>query len=630
MLRKRGSLTGPAPRCVGGSGLRGTRDWIAISAGIIYAVAERADLGRDDNTGEPKGNANLTWVDSATVPPKDADSGLQTSDTEDLLFGEVIGRGGTALVMAAHQRSLSRSVAVKESHQGQDSASLVQEALVVARLQHPSIVPVHALDTDEKGRPRIIMSRVHGVMWSAIIEQPHQHVGLMGSEDPLMFHLRVLVDVCQAVAYAHSEGVMHRDIKPENVMIGRFGQVYLLDWGSALALREHPNRVLRLVHEPHRSEGTPAYMAPEMVKGGMLSERTDVFLLGATLHYVLTGRGRNVAEGTGPSRWMGGTEIPAELNEICDRACAASPEQRFSSVLEVVDAIRSYQSHRASADLSADALSGLPALVAALDEDRVDPEKSAESRYALMHSLRLWPGNEPAKAGLQQLLAASVAYHLRAGDPGSAEALLPNLDARPELIEWVREVRADQRGMRAELAGMKHDMDPSVAARIRIRSLFDAGLVMMVAGVVAQSVWMWGWLGPYPTTLAAAAMASAMLFPIFRVRSNETHQRASLAARLRMIGSIGMVVVGWGLGIPIHAAISVSLVLMAMMLGSAWLTLPGVVVNASSVAVYLTGALAAGALPPWTLVIWGFTVGVASWFQAWANYQVLQQHRMAS
>jgi serine/threonine-protein kinase len=205
---------------------------------------------------------------------------------------DLLGVGGMGEVYAGVQRSLGRSVALKfvngadASMEREARAGLLREARVTGRLEHPNIVTVHVLGVDEQGTPVMVMKRIEGVSWRALLRDP-AHPQWRRWEtlhrDALESHVSVLPSVCDALEYAHERRMIHRDIKPENVMFGPFGEVCLLDWGIALEL-DAPNAHPSIV-------GTPSFMAPEMVDDalGTVSERTDVFLLGATLHYVLTG-----------------------------------------------------------------------------------------------------------------------------------------------------------------------------------------------------------------------------------------------------------------------------------------------------------------------------------------------------
>ena len=157
-------------------------------------------------------------------------------------LGQTLGEGGMGVVRLADQVSLHRSVAVKtlRPEKSSDAAllALLREAWVTGALEHPNIVPVYALGRNEEKMPVFVMKRVEGTPWSTLLADPtHPLVARGGGDkDPLHFHLELLLKVCDALAFAHSRQLIHRDVKPENVMLGAFGEVYLLDWGIAVSL----------------------------------------------------------------------------------------------------------------------------------------------------------------------------------------------------------------------------------------------------------------------------------------------------------------------------------------------------------------------------------------------------------
>src|SRR5204863_8178338 len=168
----------------------------------------------------------------------------------------------------------------------------VQEAEITAQLEHPNIIPIHEL-TSVDGRPAFSMRLIRGqTVHQALAAQG----GATGDADALDRVLNVVLRVCDAVAFAHSRGVVHGDIKPDNVMVGSFGEVYLVDWGVAsLIPAVAPEQQISVSTERHTRSGvrgTPAFMAPEQAKGVLteIGERTDVFGLGALLYFILTGR----------------------------------------------------------------------------------------------------------------------------------------------------------------------------------------------------------------------------------------------------------------------------------------------------------------------------------------------------
>ncbi|HLU49460.1 MAG TPA: serine/threonine-protein kinase, partial [Planctomycetota bacterium] len=199
------------------------------------------------------------------------------------------------MVYLAEQKALGRKVALKalrpEAETTRGVEKLLEEAWIHGALEHPNIVPVHDIELDARGRPKVALKRIEGRHWGDWIASPERVASSFRVGDILEWNLRVLAQVCQGVHYAHARGFIHRDLKPENVMIGEFGEVYVGDWGLALALRPDPNGRFPHVDEASEIAGTPAYMAPEMLGGSgrRLSERTDVYLLGGILYEILTG-----------------------------------------------------------------------------------------------------------------------------------------------------------------------------------------------------------------------------------------------------------------------------------------------------------------------------------------------------
>ena len=211
------------------------------------------------------------------------DPAQELPDAVGLSLHEVIGSGGSAVVRMATQRSLAREVAVKQPREEKLRWVLLREARITGRLQHPNILPVYDIVRSEEGDPLILMKRVGGQNWTQVM------AGL-SLED----NLRILLQVCNAVAFAHSQGVIHRDLKPDNVMIGEFGEVVVLDWGLAVRTEHLDEPWIPLASDQSGIAGTPAFMAPEMLGGvevarargiplkdlpspGVVGPRTDVF-----------------------------------------------------------------------------------------------------------------------------------------------------------------------------------------------------------------------------------------------------------------------------------------------------------------------------------------------------------------
>ena len=271
-----------------------------------------------------------------------------------------IGKGGMAVVREVHDRSLLRRLALKRLHPeaAADPSRLqrfLEEARITGQLDHPNIVPIHDLGRDNRNSWFFTMKRVQG----RNLEQTLERLGEDRLEPQNLTELlQIFLKATDAVAFAHSRGVIHRDIKPSNIMVGEFGQVYIMDWGVAKVLpraSDDPDGVRLAVGEqrqeldlPGTVVGTPCYMAPEQVEGSHedVDERTDVFALGGTLYHMLTGRapyqGDNyytllvaalTCEPEAPEDLVGHGQVPAELARITRKAMDPDPAERHPSVM---------------------------------------------------------------------------------------------------------------------------------------------------------------------------------------------------------------------------------------------------------------------------------------------------------
>ncbi len=268
-----------------------------------------------------------------------------------------IARGGMSTVLRMRDRSLLRETALKRldsdlAVRHEQILRFLLEAQITGQLDHPNIVPIHELGRDEDGSVYFTMKMVEGQTLAELIaEYGEQRL----EPDRLAELLQTLVKVCEALSFAHSRGVVHRDVKPSNIMVGQFGQVYIMDWGVArlLPLSDDTGGARRVavsalveLDPPGSIIGSPAYMAPEQVEGlhEAIDARTDVFALGATLYQVLTGRppyrGANyyellnrVLEGDfpPPKEVVGEGVLPPGLTRIAIKAMAPNPEDRYQS-----------------------------------------------------------------------------------------------------------------------------------------------------------------------------------------------------------------------------------------------------------------------------------------------------------
>lgn len=432
---------------------------------------------------------SLSVSDLPSVPVSTSESARSEPVATDFEITGVLGEGGMGRVLLARQKSLQRDVALKVLKHDEGRRDVVQtllaEAVITGSIEHPSIVPVHALGRDKNGLPVLVMKRIDGVSWRKLFELPnHPAWSTMGldTSDRLDAHLEILMAVCNAAHYAHSRGVVHRDIKLDNVMIGGFGEVYLVDWGIAMRLGDSK------AHEGKTPEyeapvGTLAYMAPEMALGDVarIDARTDVYLLGATLHFLLVGSPRHTGESildlllsardSEPFEYD--SSVPAELAAICNQAMHVDPDKRFSSAFELRQALASFRRHRGSLALSSKAFEKMAEIEAAgdIDERRMQ-QAMTECRFAFMQALESWPGNEAAREGLDKVLERMIMYEIARRDLEGARALWAELSKErldlAEKIDALASVVAREKADAERLHAMERDADLRIGARFQL------------------------------------------------------------------------------------------------------------------------------------------------------------------
>ncbi len=434
------------------------------------------------------------------------------SDTGQLQTGEVIGEGGMGVIRAATQVALGRSVAVKtlkpDRRDKAASLDLLREAWVTGSIEHPNVVPVHYLEVDRDGIPVIVMKRITGHEWSELLGNAAEVERRFGATDLLAWNLSILLAVLNALRYAHSRGVVHRDVKPSNVMIGDFGEVYLLDWGIAVSLRDDGSGRLPLAINATELAGTPHYMAPEMLgraDGRPITLQTDVYLAGAVLFELITGRPPHEGKTAGAviaSVIASTPELPAsappELAQICVRAMHEQPAERFESVDALRLAIQAYVGHRGSADLAARAELRLAELLAVLatpatqDGDLATRHESiyrlfGACRFGFHEALSVWGDNASARAGLLRATAAVAEYELSTGNPKGALTLLGELaDAPAELLARVRSAAAAEAKRQAELEKLRNENDRTLGRRTRTMIAVLIGVTFTVLPLINE------------------------------------------------------------------------------------------------------------------------------------------------
>jgi serine/threonine protein kinase len=409
-----------------------------------------------------------------------------------------LGEGGMGIVRLGIQRSLGRKVAVKtlrDSHRNRPAVlKLLREAWVTGALEHPNILPIHDVRLDEDGMPLVVLKRLEGLDWSDVMHDADTVRERFGSDDLLEHNLMVLTQVCRAISFAHSRNIVHRDIKPDNVRIGAFGEVYLLDWGIAGSTQQDDDGRFPLA--TNELAGTPAYMAPEMLGGEgapAVDERSDVYLLGATLYEIVAGepphRGetaRAVIASVLRSRPTLQRNAPAELADIIQRCMQANADKRFESADQVRTALLEFLDHRGSMRLVLKATERKHELEAHLleqaNEDASHRVRAydlfGECRSGFRGALELWNENRDAQESLRSVGLAMIEYELGRGDARTAATIRKHFDTVGADLD-----RRIKKGLRTQdkddkrietLEALEKDLDPSIGWRTR---LFVSSLV---------------------------------------------------------------------------------------------------------------------------------------------------------
>jgi len=378
------SLSGEAKRRIGDSIRRELDSGQIDSNATTTNTNSDADFGPSEHpsTGNLSTRAPGSSADSIDVSRNESFGGGNTNAETREVVGKFslirrLGEGGIGNVWLARDEQLRRNVAVKELNrhsleQPKAWQRFHREAEITGHLEHPNVVPLYQFGFDRKSGEPFYAMRFVGkrTLADAIIEH-HEKVS-SGQDGRLGLHrlLSAFLDVCQAIAYAHSRGVIHRDLKPENVALDNFGQVIVLDWGLA-KLDDSGELSSQLNKELNISEsalaqtmdgeiiGTPLYMAPEQAAGDIdrVDERTDVYGLGAILFAILTGSAphensnRNIepnefkdvlkaiAENRSPEPGDYSENVPRELEAICSKAMSRKNFMRFESASALADSV---------------------------------------------------------------------------------------------------------------------------------------------------------------------------------------------------------------------------------------------------------------------------------------------------
>ncbi|TWT75179.1 protein kinase domain-containing protein [Allorhodopirellula solitaria] len=387
----------------------------------IDTPADFASLRSDE--GFVPGRNVVSWG-LASSDHKDSKAPVVNSDEAEYRLIGKLGSGGTGIVYQAHQRAIDREVAVKVlrhelASDRQSRQRFLTEARVIGSLDHPNVIALHDLCIDGEGHLFYAMKRIDGASWD-------QQISQFSVEE----NLTILLRVADAIRYAHSRALVHRDIKPENVMLGRFGEALVADWGLALQLSGKSQGAIASAVPDSNSAigGTPAYMAPEQAIGQLesITILTDVYLLGAILYQILTGRpphrGKNLLQciQAAAHNDIPSTDVVGELMDTAMRAMESDPAKRFPNVEEFIRSIKDHRTHEESERL----VRRSRRRVWPDDEASGKRDDSAEGTYErfrvgqalLYEAIELWPENARAKRTLEQIQLEFARFAAAQGD----------------------------------------------------------------------------------------------------------------------------------------------------------------------------------------------------------------------
>lgn len=435
---------------------------------------------------------------SGRASPSAVPTSLVVDGPERLAVGSTLGEGGMATVRRGVQTNLGRAVAIKTLRDETPSGThrLLQEARLTARLQHPNIVPVHEIVQGHGGELQVVLKEVKGELWASLMHQPAILRSRFGAEDALDWNLGVLSAICNALAFAHEQCVLHRDVKPTNVMVGRFGEIYLLDWGIAAVWGERTDPALAHVEDAPIA-GTLAYMAPEQLEGDpdVLGPWTDTYLLGATLYELLGGRPPHAGADPRESRARPRErvvpplrpDLPRELVAIVEQAMSPDPADRIITPQAFRGLIESFRGHRASLDLVERAVRCLRAASSAgSTAERSEIERHlGEAEFGFRAALEAWPDNARARDGLRDVAIRRIEAAFAEGQLQTARRLLDTLpDPPPALVTQVEAALEAEQADRAKAARAEWNQNRAVGVAAR-------GALVMILG----PLWVAGWFG---------------------------------------------------------------------------------------------------------------------------------------
>ena len=404
---------------------------------------------------------------SYTVDWNDDTADYQIKKKNDSKTGKidlhVLGKGGMGLVYLATQNSVKRSVALKVIRQDKQSDSFIKqffyEAEITAGLEHPNITPVYELGRTKEGVCFYSMKYIQGNPWEKKIR-----------DNSIDENLEIFDKLCDAIAFAHSKGILHMDIKPDNVQLGEFGEVYAVDWGVASDLKR-PDSI--------RCAGTWQWISPEVARGdkSKIGKGSDIYLLGGILFQIVTGHhprlpkdasekmGHAALAKAAQNNLIQPTDCKDPMVAVALRALESDPKDRYAKVDDLQTAIHAIQKERANIKSSQE-LTQKSIVLGSEAIEQGDYDRFNRSLFGLKDAIELWDENPDATTELNKV---RLAYGQCAFDKGDYDLALQTLDRS--------EAQEDELYQKAELA------QTAVKLRAqRFRLLRNAFIVSLLVG----------------------------------------------------------------------------------------------------------------------------------------------------
>ncbi|MAA78438.1 MAG: hypothetical protein CL916_04195 [Deltaproteobacteria bacterium] len=460
------------------------------------------------------------------------------TDEVDIKISDVkLGEGGMGIVFEGTQKFPERSVAVKRlKKRGPRYESLFKhEAMITGKLIHPNILPIFIFRPEGVQGPEVIMPLLDGQNLEHKLEK---------NEIPLRKSLEVVNQICYALSYAHSRQVYHRDIKPENIMLGLSGEVYLVDWGIALDLSKE-NHVKRMV-------GTPAYMAPEMLSGNAkdVDARTDIYLLGAMIHRLLTGKTRHSGNSfpeisvqirkSAPHIYP--KSIFRELGLLCNKCCHKNPEKRPQTVqifqAELIDALE----HWDTMNLIQKGREQIEELKKDTSSKEAYPT-FVQARIIFEQALMSWPTSGTAQRGVINSILLMLEKLLAERELGTAQKLFsdllsiaPNHPKVPSLQESISIL--EQRRL-SYLEGNTED-EAELSREVCARVLTNLGIISVAGFLLTLFTGRIVNLSDQDLFLNALIPIVYFSYALFRHHSFLFYSRASKTINILIMATLGV------------------------------------------------------------------------------------------